>query len=430
MIETLPLTINDLFFLVGLTVSVILLVKKYLEAPLFSSVFRKFAVCAGLLAVLLGFFLNDFVFSVVGVTRADDVFHDYLARDLADVMSFFGVGYLLELEDLTLGNQAYRAWLAIFYFITGVTKPSGEALNGFLGFWGSLALCSYIARYVRAPQTPFVPPNYLLLILFMPSVLFWTTNLYKEGPMYWAVCMVATSWRQTGEGPNMNMNIGPGLLIGVVVGLIFRAYIMVLWITAVSIVTCLQSRRVLVRILIIPICLAAVATGLSQLGARLNFQDLKEYGDYQAGVTQKYTEEAGGRSNIKHDSGGRGTFFISGFVSLFFRPFPWDVTNFRFFLSSAEIWIMSSSIVIGWLRAGPKIRRALIRRPDIRAAIIACLLFSCVYTFIVNQGIIARSRVQSIPAITILAFSPFLLRKSLRQQNVLRLYSRIPEVSH
>ena len=125
---------------------------------------------------------------------------------------------------------------------------------------------------------------------------------------------------------------------------------------------------------------------------------------------QKGQLEAGaGGSKIGYGSEGA-IFFLSGFTSIFFRPFPWEIRSLRVLISSAETWAVTILLIYGWLRLTPFERKLALKTPAIQAAILVCMVFSVFFTYLPNEGLMVRQRVQMIPALLVLSFFPLFLR--------------------
>jgi hypothetical protein len=99
--------------------------------------------------------------------------------------------------------------------------------------------------------------------------------------------------------------------------------------------------------------------------------------------------------------------FVGGFINLFFRPFPWTAArNLRTLLTVLEIWFIVYIIARSWLGVPMRDRMKMLRIPEIQVAILACICFSFLFTYLPNEGIIARARLQAMPALVMLAAIP------------------------
>jgi len=58
-------------------------------------------------------------------------------------------------------------------------------------------------------------------------------------------------------------------------------------------------------------------------------------------------------------------------------------------------------------------RRLALKTPAIQAAILVCIVFSIFFTYLPNEGLMVRQRVQMIPALLVLSLFPILLRSFL-----------------
>ena len=69
-----------------------------------------------------------------------------------------------------------------------------------------------------------------------------------------------------------------------------------------------------------------------------------------------------------------------------------------------------------WLKMHKEERRDILRFPEIQAALIALAWGSFLLSYFPNTGLLMRQRVQMVPAILILAFTPILYRAWMKER--------------
>ena len=232
----------DLLFASLLAASVPVVVGYYLKRPGFSTAFRSKVILGGVLWVLYCLVSDQLLYLIFG-TRADAGGHEYVAMSMAETMSAGDWDKIREY--LRPGNQIYHAYVALVFYLTGATVLTINIINGYLAFLGGLVL----ARHFRGCWMDFwggkLPGGRLsglfnirknawlfLLIIFFPSVIFWTSANLKEGMMYWAICTVFSRIRPAMGG--VWGFFSPSAVIAVTVGGLLRPHVMVAWAVAVA----------------------------------------------------------------------------------------------------------------------------------------------------------------------------------------------------
>ena len=117
-----------------------------------------------------------------------------------------------------------------------------------------------------------------------------------------------------------------------------------------------------------------------------------------------------------HYIAGRPIFFVSGFISAMFRPFPWQVGSTRMLLSWLETWTLTLALAAVWLKYGRTYGRLSLQLPSIRAAILGCVWMCVLLSYFPNEGLVFRQRVQMVPGLLTLMIVPLLLGETVRQR--------------
>ena len=93
---------------------------------------------------------------------------------------------------------------------------------------------------------------------------------------------------------------------------------------------------------------------------------------------------------------------LSGAVALFLRPFPWEIRSSAMLATTIEIYILTLLLLVIVLRWYGRLMLQILKRPEILMPVLVCLLFAFMYTYMGNLGLLARQRLQAMPAILLL----------------------------
>ncbi len=398
------MTVNDVALLAILFILVVVLVNHYLKKRFFARKFRSIALVGGWAWLVYSFLGQEFAESVLAIGTGDAPLHEGMSTDLIRLMER---GEWQSIWDgFGPGNHAYHIYLALTNFIFGATEITWIAINGLVAFWGGLMLVRHLGIMFPAGKRRNLA---LMFILFCPSVVFWSSTNLKEGLMYWSICCVFSSTFPTKVGSRMFT--GPLMIAGSVVGGLFRPHIMTGWVTAVVSVNFLrrgQFAYAVVLVFAIPLLLI----GTQQLtGASLEVDSVME----AAQSRYKLMSEIKGGSDIEY--GNEGPIPVaSGLVSIFFRPLPWEIRSMRLVFAIIETWTITLLAIGVWLKMHREERRDILRFPEIQAALIALAWGSFLLSYFPNTGLLMRQRVQMVPALLVLTFTPILYRGWMKER--------------
>jgi hypothetical protein len=388
-------SINDSILCIPLILSVPFLVRSYFPEPKHSTKFTALVTLGGLLWISYGLFsetLSDIIF---GVIPEDAEGHEKFGRELANYMS---LGWWdLVWQYTQVGNPLYQAYSGLVFFFTGASRNFMNVSNGWLGFWGGLVLASHLAT--DAVESKF-RSAWLLGVIFLPSAIFWTTANLKEGFMYWAICMTiaGTLGKKHFGGPARSLLS----VCGIIVGGLLRPQMMVSWLCAIFVTNLIHARKIGYSLIII-VMLIASTIGLQN---KMGFESPQELLEIQE-KTSKAMLTANRNSDIDFGSG-QPIYFVTGFVSIFFRPFPFEAKNLRILLSCLETWGATFLICISWFTMNREQIRSAIKTADVQVALLAVLFFCFLLSEVPNEGLLVRQRLQAMPALIILAVWPML----------------------
>lgn len=411
------ITVSDVFVALVLMLPVPFLVKRYLSPSWFSPDYRLLVTVGGIGWLFFAFFHEEFAATVLGVNQMDAIGHMRHGQVLAD--------YILNgqwdqfWENVGLGNKAYHAYSGLMFAVTGVSPIGIVAINAFFAFWGGLILAGHFTSRVPAGKKNL---KCWMILIFFPSVVFWTTANLKEGFMYWSICAFYTAMMTGGRRSTSGKRVQA--IAAVAVGTLFRPHVILAWGAACLTVSLFSQKRKAYAFLLL-LALPLVFKGLQSVTpVEATPESLLEKMQHQ----QEALAKSKGGSTIEYDEGGP-IFFVSGFTAVFFRPFPWRLHSGRYFITALETWGLTLCLVFVWLRMTRWDKRNVLASPEIRVAIIACLGFSVAFTYMPNEGLLARQRVQVLPALLTLLYLPIVWRSFVRelvtrQRRVLRAMAR------
>lgn len=384
--------------LLVLATTVPVLVKAYLDPQRFPKPWSSRVMMGGLAWLLYAPVSHIISEYVLGVPLSDAPIHAWLSYDLGLRIREGEWGALY--RHFAQGNPAYQCLYAPFYAL-GCSMATPTLINAWLGFFGGLIM-------VRGLSTvyPFTRPTkaYMLFVVFCPSVIFWATNNLKEGPVFWAICCIMsitfgkTAWYRFGTLARLG--------IAALLGGALRPHVLVGWIGVTVVIAAFRRGQRVVALLLL------ITAPLAFFFARENIRSEELSIDAALKTAQKHF----GVLHAQREQGSRIEYeehppipIVSGFIAAFFMPFPWQITSLRLFMSALETWGITFLLVRGWLKLLPVQRRALLALPCTQVALLACVWMCGILSFMPNQGLVVRQRVQMIPAILTLAVLPGVL---------------------
>lgn len=295
--------------------------------------------------------------------------------------------------------------------VTGAiyTLFGGARLIGYLGF----AWLGWIgqALFVRAFRVGFPTGDlrrYALLVLFLPSLLFWPAGIGKEACM----CL-ALGWASLGVahlvGPAPRLGRGAlHLAAGLLLALQIRPHVTLL--VAIAIFAALLARRpdrrtataVTTRVALLLLLIPVTIITVNRLDEFFGVEDFTPTSITEVlDRTIERTEQGGSQFEAKPVRSPGDV--PQAVVSVLVRPFPWEVVNGPMLLASAETVTLLAIAALSWRRL-LHLPRHLVSNPYLAYATAFTLAFIIAFSNIANQGILARQRTQTLPLfLTLLA---------------------------
>jgi hypothetical protein len=316
--------------------------------------------------------------------------------------------FVAELRRSLVGTGFIDILSGIVFTITGPTLLGAFFIFSWLGFWG-------IYLFFRAFRMACCDGDairYALLVLFLPSLLFWSSTIGKEPWMLFTLGMSAY-----GVARVLSRRAGgyPALSLGLAGVTMVRPHMSVLLCCAMvfSYMTWRSpaegTRLGLATRVGGIVVLAAVSAVVTT--AAVHFFRLEDQEDQ--GVTEQLDA-------VLDSTQGRSTRGGSAYeaapvrsphqlpaavVTVLFRPWPFEAQNTRTLVASVEGLALLGLTVVSLprLAAVPLYPR---RYPYVVFAVVYSLLFVVAFSYIGNFGILVRQRVQLLPLLFVLFALP------------------------
>jgi hypothetical protein len=340
----------------------------------------------------------------------------YYVYSGADASGYFGAGvrlarsfragvFVTDLPSLT-GTDFIRFFTGLTYTVLPTSLLAGFLVFAWIGFWGQVLFIRAYRVAIPAGR----PRGYAYWILFLPSLVYWTSSIGKEAWMLLALGLAAYGAARALSGSTARglLVAGVGLWMTGLVRPHLAAMLAIGFAAAALIRRPKESLRQL-GVIDKAILVAAVAfLAVMFLGAAARFlggADLSNWGS----VVQELTEVA-----ERADQGGSrfaptvidSPFDLpAGTVTVLFRPFPNEAHNAQAFVAALEsgILLLFSVRRIPWLVAALKSAR---RRPYVILALVYVGLFVVAFSSFPNFGLLARERTQVLPFYLVLFTVP------------------------
>jgi hypothetical protein len=359
-----------------------------------------FPLLMGAFAVkMIGSLLRYWVAYTVYKGQIDASDYDKVGRFLAT--SFRHGDFAVDLPGRFSGTNFMRVVTGALYTVSPGSRMSGFLIFAWAGFLG-------LVMYWRAFRMA-VPigdaRRYALLLFLLPSLVYWPSAIGKEAWMTLALGFCAL-----GIARIFTSHLVSGVLL-LALGLVMSAYVrphLGLAVFAGLLVAVLcrrrRSRNPIIPIvaigLLLYVGLALVSQNQQYFGVEnLNQEEIRNTLD----DTERRTGEAGSafspvRVNTPLD-------FPLAFVTIFYRPMPFEVHNLQGVLTGAEGMILAGLTVISLRRIASTTLYAR-RYPVIAYALGFIVLFVVAFSAFSNFGILARQRSQVLPVFLMLLALP------------------------
>lgn len=335
--------------------------------------------------------------------------------DSGDALRYFNVGsqYAQQLGDgyLSIPPGQQLVGTTFTEILTGmvvaVTRPTllGSFLVfGLMGFAGTVLFIH--AAHVGVPGVDL--RRYALLVLLLPSLVFWPSSIGKDAFMLLGLGACAL-----GAAHLFNHRLaGYGWLAGgLVATAMVRPHISLLACAGLTVALLLRRSRgqgvvlgPVGRAIGVAVIVAASAVVLRQAQARFGVEDQGLQG--LSSTLTETTERTSQGGSAYEASPVRSVTDVPGAViAVLFRPFPHEASNFQSLVASAE----GTALLLLFIAARRRLLqfpRAVRRSPYVAFVTMYALLFALAFSSFGNFGILTRQRVQVFPFVLVLLALP------------------------
>jgi hypothetical protein len=338
-------------------------------------------------------------FEVYGGTADAGAYHS-AGRALAQL---FRTGDFSTNGAALTGTGFIRVLTGAVYTVTGPTKLGGFLVFSWLGFIGLWLF--YRAFRIAVPGG--AHRRYALLVLFLPSTLYWSSSIGKDAWMSFTLGIAAYG------AARMLVHRPRGAIIftiGTALGAIVRPHVALMLFLAVSVAYFLRrptTRSVAGPVMKVVAVLALVVLGsllLNRVEDQLGVEDLQQGGVDQAlSIATERSDEGG--SSFEPVAVTDPARYLWAVATVLFRPFPHEAGNAQSLLAALE-----GLFVLGLLLINVgNVLRLLGRLRQWSFGVVALvytLVFCYAFASISNFGILTRQRVQVLPFLLVLVCLP------------------------
>ncbi len=349
-------------------------------------------IAAALLCKLGGTILRYVVIEEVYAGSADASVYHRLGSEIA--ASFRAGDFDVEVGKV-VGTGFLELLTGFVYTVTGPTRFGGFVVFSWFGFIGLYLL--YRAFHLAVPNGNH--RRYAFLVLFMPSLLFWPSSIGKES---WMLLTIGIAT----YGAALLLSHRRGGLIVFVVGLagttMVRPHVTLALFLGTALAYLLrrsphrnESTRPLVLFLgvVALLVVGSVVVARVETFFKVDALDVSSVDQVLDRTSDRSTKSGSQFAPVTPHSPAE---FPLAFVTVLFRPFPYEARNPQAMVTAAEgmflLYLMLRSLrkIKG---LGGHVRRA----PFLALAVVYSLLFIYAFSSFGNFGLLARQRVQLTP---------------------------------
>lgn len=347
-------------------------------------------------------------FVLYGGVADSQAYHDQ-GVILADLLR---VGYFEQPPGRFPGTAMISIVTGVVYAVFGAAKLTGFFVFSWLGFWGLFLF--FRAFRIAVPEGD--SRRYAILVLFLPSLLFWPSSIGKEAWMTFTLGLTAYG---TARLLTRRPTWFPALALGLTGVALVRPHMAILVFAGLFVAYLLRpSARSSV---LSPIGKAAMITVLAGTGMVLMQQTERFFGLESTGsesfgdvITATNEQTSQGGSQYEATPVRSPADVPVGIVNVLFRPFPHEAPNGQALLASLESILLLAVVLMSHRRIRT-LPRQLRQNPYVTFATTYTLLFIIAFSSFANFGILTRQRVQVYPLFLLLLALPKALPPERRQ---------------
>jgi len=295
------------------------------------------------------------------------------------------------MPDLPYGKEGFFFALARLYDLLGPYRVSGLALTSLC----SALLVPLVADSTRRLFGSRPAAAVLPLVVLLPGILVWTSQLLREAPILACLALGANLAIRLSQ----RLSAGRFAALGLTVAVLFtlRANIAYVFAAGIFVGLVLSGRHLMAGVATAAITLALVAAivvggGLGESGYEyVAAADLEQVNTLRADLAQTANTGIARDADVSTASGSL-AYLAIGVPQLLLGPFPWQVRNLKQFLGLLEamtLWPLVPALVRGLRQARRASGRrvALLLAPAAGTTLILALIIG-------NYGTSVRERLQ------------------------------------
>jgi hypothetical protein len=303
-----------------------------------------------------------------------------------------------------VGTGALGVIAGVLFAIIGRTELGGYVVFSWWAFWGLVAF--YKAFRIALPDGDH--RRYALLVLFLPSLLYWPSSIGKDAWMLLGLGLAALGSarllaRVRGALPPLAMGLAATAIVrphvtALILAGLLAAYLLRRGPAASSLI------GPLAKPLGVVVLLAVMALIVGQAKSYFGVED--EAGTGATVVLDEASRRTDTGGSQSEAVGARSiTDAPAAVIAVLLRPFPWEAHNAQAMIASIEGLAMLCSLLtsIPRLRSVPRLARD---RPYVMLVVVYTLLFCMAFSSLGNFGILTRQRVQLLPIALVLLALP------------------------
>lgn len=304
----------------------------------------------------------------------------------------------------------------VLYTVTSPSAYAGFFFFSFLCFAGQVLMVR--ALKVAVPEADY--RRYALLVLFLPSLLFWPSSIGKEAVMIFSLGLVIFGGALL-LAPRPRPHGLVYFALGMTALAFIRPHIAYMSVGALVVATAVgviggfrgngvkggSTRGRAVRIVALVVLLGAASFASTLVGARFGGDD-GGTGTTQSALVTARAQTSQGGSEFDPVAISTPAQVPFGLISVLYRPFPWEAGSVNALIAAVEGLVLLGLTAASWRRLLVFPMLAL-RRPYLVFVGAYVLVFAVGFSYIANFGILARQRTQMLPMVLVLLAVPMSL---------------------
>lgn len=365
-------------------------------------VFIRRLIILGLAAKLIGAFARFFAGEYL-IGHADAVVYSSVGTDLSsEFRSFVFDGPILEFHTSRggQGTKFIRVFTGGLYAIIRPSVTAGYVIYSYLSFWGLYFF--YRAYAIAMPDG--LRRRYVLLLFFLPSMVFWPSSIGKEAWMTMAIGLGTYGVARLLQYRRFGYTT---IVVSCLLMALVRPHVAAIFATGLGAAIVLRragesSNASVKRIFGLLLIGVLALVLLSRLQSFFNLDAGLDFGQVLEDTSERSST---GGSEFTTISPTSPVGLVWAVVTVLFRPFLFEANN-----SAAAVSALEGTFLLGlfaW-NAGrlARIPAAIFSRPFVGFVVLYTVAFAFAFAAIANFGILARQRTQLFPIAVVLVTIP------------------------